>query len=503
MSAKLIMEKLKVQWVQFCLNTSLHGWKFCVLSPTKLGRIFWLTICFAALVTALSLLLAAWYIFQEMPVVTVAESTQHFIYNYPFPAVTICNYNKVSKQAAFTLGAKLASKTNISTEQAAESFKSLIHTLNHHHHNVDKEKANILEELLRLNNKTIDEVFLAISPSCSSLLKRCLWKGDERRCNIMFSQIKTANGYCCSFNYVQPKDKAKHYVTPKRTSSTGLQSALEVLIDSNQDDYFAAEIPSIGYRVLIHGTYNFPSADTDNIFCARRSNALIGITPTTTVASSGLRRIPLDQRNCLFSDERHLTYFHIQNFHNCVVENKLKFIYRICGCMPFYAPKIEEKVRLCTPMDASCVANHEDIMEKRDEAVQNLNCVEDCESTFYKASTYQGTLEARYTTRFNTYNATSIENFTVIRVYFEDLYQELYRREIIFTWYTILAYYGGIMGLFTGFSFISLVEIVYFFTIKLCAPVRVKPVTLCQVQPQNNFKGQRNKTKIIKHINKY
>lgn len=41
-----------------------------------------------------------------------------------------------------------------------------------------------------------------------------------------------------------------------------------------------------------------------------------------------------------------------------------------------------------------------------------------------------------------------------------------YKREVLFGWVDLVVAFGGIAGLFLGFSLLSLVEIVYYFTFR-------------------------------------
>lgn len=60
-----------------------------------------------SLFAAIILLLIAWYNFQSDPVIILTESNDNLIWNYEFPAVTICNYNKISKKAAYEIANQL------------------------------------------------------------------------------------------------------------------------------------------------------------------------------------------------------------------------------------------------------------------------------------------------------------------------------------------------------------------------------------------------------------
>ena len=58
-----------------------------------------------------------------------------------------------------------------------------------------------LGRILKLNNVTVRELKNAITPTCTSMFERCMWKGTQTRCDTLFQSVDTAYGDCCSFNY--------------------------------------------------------------------------------------------------------------------------------------------------------------------------------------------------------------------------------------------------------------------------------------------------------------
>jgi hypothetical protein len=59
----------------------------------------------------------------------------------------------------------------------------------------------------------------------------------------------------------------------------------------------------------------------------------------------------------------------------------------------------------------------------------------------------------------------------MVHVYFGDLKMSKYITDELFSWQDILASFGGLIGLCTGFSFLSAAEIVYFFTLRCSLPL--------------------------------
>lgn len=92
----------------FCSVTALHGYGHIVREGTPLWeRVFWAVITVVASIVAVVLLYVSWQWNSETPVVTVIESTHYATWNIPFPAVTFCNLNKISKKAALATAAKM------------------------------------------------------------------------------------------------------------------------------------------------------------------------------------------------------------------------------------------------------------------------------------------------------------------------------------------------------------------------------------------------------------
>jgi amiloride-sensitive sodium channel len=53
------------------------------------------------------IILDVWREYINSPTVTTVDSTTYPIWNVPFPAIAVCNINKISKSAAWTLAQNL------------------------------------------------------------------------------------------------------------------------------------------------------------------------------------------------------------------------------------------------------------------------------------------------------------------------------------------------------------------------------------------------------------
>ena len=92
----------------FCNVTSFHGYVHTVKKEYHpFERWLWIILSFLALMTAIILLWISLNWNAETPTMTVIESTNYPTYNLPFPAVTICSMNKISKSAALEIATEM------------------------------------------------------------------------------------------------------------------------------------------------------------------------------------------------------------------------------------------------------------------------------------------------------------------------------------------------------------------------------------------------------------
>lgn len=68
---------------------------------------------------------------------------------------------------------------------------------------------------------------------------------------------------------------------------------------------------------------------------------------------------------------------------------------------------------------------------------------------------------------------------TLLHVFFKDLVSTHYRNDMYQNWLGVLASFGGLLGLFLGFSLVTGFELIYFFTLRVLfdkmVPNKVEP----------------------------
>lgn len=109
---------------------------------------------------------------------------------------------------------------------------------------------------MEMNNENVNYLVERLSPKCSDMLERCMWKGSLQRCDGLFQAINSSEGYCCSFNnYAYPKSNYDLKILssipkqPRRVTACGYQTGLTLLLKPFDSDYHGTEIASTGFRV--------------------------------------------------------------------------------------------------------------------------------------------------------------------------------------------------------------------------------------------------------------
>lgn len=70
-------------------------------------RLLWYLIQLCAVTAAVYIFLHAWQNFTAKPTFTTLQSVKHPIWEVPFPAVSICSVNKISRKAAWEYAEEL------------------------------------------------------------------------------------------------------------------------------------------------------------------------------------------------------------------------------------------------------------------------------------------------------------------------------------------------------------------------------------------------------------
>ncbi|KAL7302568.1 hypothetical protein TKK_0005203 [Trichogramma kaykai] len=493
------LESWKYVLKEYCKNTSLHGFRYIVSKDSNISeRIIWFLVCIFGLVFGVTLMLLIWQRFVQTPTVTTIETTTHPIFNLNFPAVTICNYNKVYKPRATEFGREMRRK-GLNDTEVLNFFLSLPKLIRPDFILYDNRRAI---DFLASENVTIEDIMYNMMQPCEKLLLRCAWEGKIYDCSKIFKPIKSIEGFCCAFNYhvdtsensifgvraskrkvnVNPADKKNlsqqepGVFEVLNVPGAGRDVGLSVVLDLEHDSYFGPIRPSVGASILVHDPFIYPEVEVLTSVVQPTQETAVILSGTKMESAPDVRSLDLTRRNCWFNDERTLRISSVYSYQSCITECRIRYIRNYCNCVPFYYPNYYRE-RICDLSDVNChtkyrggLSNLRSIIDlaaqNNTQDVPKCECLPSCDDNYYTSNSENAFME---NVSFNSpiLEGLNVKNVSLASIYFHGITCLKYRKDSWKSWDDVVASFGGIFGLCVGGSFVSLVEFFYFFLHKI------------------------------------
>lgn len=435
---------------------------------------------------------------KESPIIIGLDPVSTNIKNIPFPAVTICNMNQVKKSFGENLTGRAEQIRDVMCEQG--------------------DSRNDESQPVEGNWSYIRQFLINSSQKCEEMLKDCKFGTKNIDCKLRrnFEKVLTDDGLCCTFNGIHPQllfkqydiedigqsendvvnyitwtpekgydenSKLSHY--PRQVPGAGTNMGLTLLLDADVSNYYCSSTSSYGFKILLHSPIETPKMANFAFSVATGHETKIVITPKISEASNLIRKIDIKKRQCIFENEANLSYYKIYSKKNCEMECSSKIMEEKCLCTLYYMPRNfnDNNTKICNRRQVNC---YEEVLFNISYSLNDIMTCNDCLPACFEvnygreiSSAKLGTGEflTEYPFRSKGYNnATYIrENLAIVHIYFLDSsYRGFTKNELIgFT--EFLSNTGGLLGLFMGFSVISLIEIIYFISLRpICAAQKAK-----------------------------
>ncbi|CAH1098525.1 unnamed protein product [Psylliodes chrysocephalus] len=496
-----VNENVSKHFKEYCRCTSIHGFKYFGEERTVIERIWWtisiiLCVCFCG-----GMIYKIFSKYASFPVIVTFSMRESRLQKLPFPAVTICPRAKIS-QKYFNLTEYFSNELNhIPTTKEEDKLKDISATICEYYAGNTTEK---IEE---------HEFYEFLTKSRTDILHYCQYLTLEFNCSELFTPILTEDGICYSFNILDKTDIYRnntesifdHFhkapktewnveggyiskevkVYPKRALRVGVRNQLMVVMKTRFDDVeFQCAYDESGYRVSIHLPSDIPEVPENHISAPLNQRVIGAIVPHTIRTSEGVKNFSPIKRDCYFQSERHLKFFKIYSQSNCMLECKANYTLSVCGCVTFHMPReagtpicllnklqcIENALDLFSVVNEDLVSNEEDDSDKK----KSCDCKPTCTDISYDTDlSYNNFI-------FDVINKSLQEEldfqdnaYTVLTLYFKNDHVETKERNEIYGLSDVISNFGGLLGLFTGFSILSFLEILYFLTLRIWGNMRI------------------------------
>ncbi|XP_060522631.1 pickpocket protein 28-like isoform X2 [Cylas formicarius] len=498
-------------FAEYSNNTGIHGFKYMgEQERTIFERLWWFVLFCISLYICINLIIQTWIKWDTSPVLVSFARSPTPVWQVPFPAVTVCSETK-AKQTKYNFTEnyhRMISSNNTMTEHEKKQFADLALVCENHLYT---------EGNLTTGYDTLD-FLMSISPQFDEMLWSCKWTLQNETCRNFFTPILTEDGMCFTFNMLDRTELYKNNVFlpgdfmshnrrsdgwtleggypmdadidtyPRRAMSAGFSAGFFLLLRAYEQDLdYICRGPVPGFKILLHNPAEVPRVGMQYFRAPLNQEVVVAVKPDMMTTSDGLKDYDPHRRQCYFPNERQLAFYKSYTQQNCEVECLTNFTLARCKCVAYHMPH-EEGTPICGSGNLKCM------FEAQTELLQievqsGLNSIDDeeglnitskcdclpaCTSLVYNAETSQA--DFQFEKLFQAFKANLSEfpgvQLTRITIFFKEQQFITSERNELYGETDFLANCGGLLGLFTGFSFLSIVEIVYFLSLRLICNVK-------------------------------
>ncbi|KAM7346051.1 pickpocket protein 28-like [Cochliomyia hominivorax] len=490
-------------------------------------KFFWLLVLLLSFYLAIFLMIDTYTKWLSSPIILVFSETLIPIHKIPFPTITICpeikmdkttfDFSNVSRQiwSEIEKYKKFNNFANI-TKEDLERFSATLQICDTE---VSKRFAPHLSK-----DKPVDVVNLLreMALTSSITLSYCKWNGRFYFCEKIFKHILTDEGLCYQFNGLKDSDIYRdiNYISytdniktdlnnyydqelpkfnkisgnwsldkgyigqgfnayPQRLVLSSARNGLFVFMMGFQYNFdYTCRSFKQGYKVFLNSPESVALTSGNYILVPHDHEISVTILPQYIISTDNLRDFSPEKRQCYFNDERYLRFFKSYSQSNCQIECLTNFTISKCGCVKFWMPK-PSKLKICGLADIECYNHAADEMsliianQTKQKLIQpNMkilcDCMPSCNSLDYNFEIMRSSYELKKTLRAQRQSGEFMDaRASRFSAFYKETQFTAIKRTIIYDVTTLISNCGGIFGLFMGISGFSIVELIYFFSIRL------------------------------------
>ncbi|XP_031639513.1 pickpocket protein 28-like [Contarinia nasturtii] len=445
---------------------------------------FWWTIGFGlSLGLCGSMIQNFWTQWNEDPFKLNIDGTAD-ISSIPFPTITICPIMKALKSKL-----DISSKFNQNLEPIANLSDTELSQLDVLIQLYSVPTLELNEKMDKFTDDSIYNLIEEMAPNLTYTMHECRWQQKKINCVEYFIPMVTGAGLCFAFNALNSRDiytdesasalintKARSNLSnwsietgyngeyngseyPNRVPKSGREHGLDIVLSMNTRDHDAfCEGGNHGFQIGLNAPSDMELIESSLNYIKPFTDTKIIIKPTLFATLDGLGNYEPKQRNCYFKSERKLRFFKTYTQSNCNMECRANFTKQKCDCVKFSLPR-DNDTEICGGASIDCYRTAWT-------ESPNCNCLPSCKYTYYDLEMSSVKISDSEVKAMK--SKMMGQEITRLSIYFDD--QETMKIEKRINRYSledILAFCGGVLGLFLGVSLLSIIEIVYYFTLRL------------------------------------
>ncbi|XP_022086804.1 acid-sensing ion channel 1-like [Acanthaster planci] len=441
---------------EFAESTSLHGIAKVFHASRLLVRVFWVIIMLTCLCVCVWQISDRFHRFLQYKANT--EISVEYVGHLPFPAVTICNFNRY-RSGALAPG--------------DEDALAYIWELSNYQNDYDYEgesnstDSSYLDSLVDFN---YTEFTLRAGFRMDNVtLLACSWRGKRNSCSAEdFSHVFTSYGNCWTFN----SGKTGPVLTE---SYSGSGNGVSLLVDIQQSEYTETETIEAGLKIQVHDQVTPPTVESSGLALSPGVHAFMAVRRQ--------QYLNLEHPYGKCDASRTLKRYDNYTLEGCNIECRANAVWEKCRCRLIQHPGNEVE---CTPEEVRfCAREAIDGLIRGD--TESCDCPVPCNFTAFTTSLSTAflpnekilpilllllnnisTSDERNVSRSISEQQEYIrKNWVAIDIFYEDInYQKFEQTEAI-TPSALISDIGGQLGLFLGASFITLAEIFSYLSRKI------------------------------------
>ncbi|XP_057301340.1 acid-sensing ion channel 4-A-like [Hydractinia symbiolongicarpus] len=436
-------KRFSKQFNQFAQNTTAHGFLHVVMSENRSIKVFWIcviTACFAVAAYQGHQLITQ---YREKPLATKIWVEKEAVQT--FPLVAICNQNPILKDKFSDLLNTTAFRQQRSTikellNKALSSHKLKYYLFAHLFQGMSMIAAQNGSAVFRYGN-TFNDTILSCTYSqvynCENLKQ---WR--------QFWHYKYGN--CFAFN--TGFDQDGNEIEPIKTKP-GFDNGLYLTISINRKQYIPGIADAIGALLFIGSQEHSVDMYHGSIFFQPGMEHY--------VAFQKKKRIRIDPFNNNSCIKNYTEYFSSLSAQIKITKYSTKICRDYCydnnfinACNCTSDDLRKQNYRLCDNTDFSCLLNVAIGLKSVDNQCL-AQCKFPCEETYYTVLTSSGLF-------FHNKDDDEADERLNIYIYSKSTEVEVTEDKLLYHWENLLADFGGHLGLWGGFSVLTIMEIIAF-----------------------------------------